>query len=125
MWIRQNENPMGKNVDDCAVRAIGIATGKGWERIYCEMALGGYLTCDMPHADKVWHQVLKDNGFKRHSLPERCPDCYTVRDFCREHPHGIYILAVPDHVVAVVDGNWVDTWDSGKETPFYYFCKEE
>lgn len=125
MWIRQNQNPAGNNVDDCAVRAISVATGKSWDRIYTEMCLGGFDIKDMAHADKVWHKVLKDNGFHRHSLPERCPDCYTVADFCSDHQNGIYVLAVPNHVVAVVDGHWVDTWDSGNETPFYYFCRED
>ena len=38
-------------------------------------------------------------------------------------PDGTYILAMATHVVAVVDGDWLDTWDSGDETPLYYWQK--
>lgn len=124
MFIRQNENPAGKNVDDCAVRALAAATGKTWDQIYCEMALGGFDEKDMPHSDKVWHKVLRQNGFRRKSLPPHCEECYTVRDFCDEHQYGVFVVAVADHVLAVVDGHWVDTWDSGGENPLYYFSKE-
>lgn len=124
MWIRQNENPLGRNVDDCAVRALAVATGKCWDRIYWEMAIAGNEIADMMHADKAWHHVLKNNGFKRRFLPEHCPDCYTVRDFCKEHPQGVYVVAVQDHVIACVSGNYVDTWDSGSESPLYFFSKE-
>ena len=124
MWIKQNENPIGRNVDDCAVRALAVATGKCWDRIYWEMAIAGNEIADMMHADKAWHQVLKNNGFKRRFLPEHCPDCYTVRDFCKDHPRGVFVVAVQDHVIACIDGNYIDTWDSGAESPLYYFSKE-
>ena len=78
----------------------------------------------MPNANHVWGAYLRRKGFKRHSIPETCPDCYTVSDFCRDFPHGVYVLATNGHVLAVVDGDWYDTWDSGGETPLYYWRKE-
>ena len=44
-------------------------------------------------------------------------------DFAAEHPDGTYILALATHVVCVRDGDWLDTWDSGDETPLYYWEK--
>ena len=58
----------------------------------------------MPSANNVWGSYLRDIGYKRYIIPNTCPDCYTVRDFCIEHAHGRYILATGSHVVAVVDG---------------------
>ena len=46
-------------------------------------------------------------------------------DFCNDHPKGAYILALSSHVVAVVDGCYYDTWDSGQEIPIYYWTKKE
>ena len=57
-------------------------------------------------------------------MPNMCPPCYTVKDFCKDHPVGTYILATGSHVVTVVDGNYYDTWDSGTEVPIYYWKKE-
>jgi hypothetical protein len=47
--------------------------------------------------------------------------CYTIKEFCKDHPIGDYLLGTGSHVVAVLDGNYYDTWDSGSEVPIYYF----
>lgn len=31
MWIEYNPNPTGRNVDDCAVRAVSKALNTDWE----------------------------------------------------------------------------------------------
>lgn len=86
------------------------------------------MMSDMPSANRVWREYLKDNGFKKYLIPETCPDCYTVTDFCRDHQQGIYILGIDGnkggHVVTVVDGNYYDTWDSGQEIPYFFWRKE-
>ncbi len=83
---------------------------------------------DMPSANRVWMAYLKKIGFKKYLIPDTCPDCYTVQDFCIDHPVGIYVLWVDGqqngHVVCVVDGNYYDTWDSGYEFPIFYWRKE-
>ena len=56
-------------------------------------------------------------------MPEECPVCYTVEDFCREYPEGTYILATGTHVVTVIDGDYYDTWESGSEPIIYYWKK--
>jgi hypothetical protein len=58
-------------------------------------------------------------------LPNDCPDCYTVEDFCQEHPNGTFVVATHGHVLAVIDGNYYDSWDSGQENPIYYFERED
>ena len=125
MWKYYNPNPHGQQAGDCAVRAICAATGKPWDEVYLDLCLCGLLHGDWGSNNAVWGNYLKKLGYKRDVVPNTCPDCYTVKNFCDDHRHGIYVLAVPNHVVAVVDGCYVDTWDSGNETPFYYFCKEE
>ena len=76
---------------------------------------------DMPSSNHVWGAYLMSKGFERHIIPNTCPDCYTVKDFCEEHPEGTYILATGSHVVAVIDGDYYDTWDSGDEIPIYFW----
>lgn len=125
MWIEWNPNPAGKRVGDCTVRAVAKGTGESWEQAYSGMALEGFILADMPSANNVWGAYLRRKGFKRYMIPDTCPDCYTVKDFCEDHPSGMYILALHGHVIAVNDGNYFDSWDSGNETPLYYFKKEE
>lgn len=81
--------------------------------------------CDMPSANHVWGMYLKNKGFTRHIISNVCPDCYTVSDFCRDNPYGTFILAISGHVVAVIDGDYYDTWDSGNEIPIYYWERKD
>lgn len=125
MWKQYNPNPKGKQVGDCTVRAIAKVTGKNWDETYIGISLQGFIEKDMPSANAVTTNFLKQNGFKRRTIPGSCPDCYTVKDFCADHPTGTYLLGIGSHVVAVEDGDYWDSWDSGEENPVYYFEKTE
>jgi len=78
----------------------------------------------MPPRNGMWGSFLRFKGFKEVHLPDTCPDCYTVRQFCQDYPIGKYMLATGTHVVAVIDGNYYDTWDSGDEIPISFWRKE-
>lgn len=124
MWVEYNPNPRHSRVGDCAIRAISKATNQDWETSYTGLYVKGYSMGDLPSANAVWGSYLKDKGFKREIVPNTCPDCYTVRDFCRDHPRGMFVLALDGHVVTVFDGDYFDTWDSGNETVLYYWYRE-
>lgn len=125
MFIQYNPNPDGNYVGDCVIRAISKVTNKDWDTTYLAVALQGYMMKDMPSANHIWGAYLKSQGFKQYVLPNTCPDCYTVRDFCEDFPNGVYLLATGSHVIAVVDGDYYDSWDSGNEVVTYYFTREE
>lgn len=122
-FVMMNPNPQGLNVGDCAIRAISIATDKPWNEVYTGVTLQGLKLSDMPSSNRVWGEYLEDNGFKLRLIPDSCPECYTVKDFCREYPNGTYIVGTGRHVIAVKDGSYMDTWDSGSERPLYFFKK--
>lgn len=88
------------------------------------VCLQGFLMHEMPSTNSVWSQYLYGCGYRRTSLPDTCPICYTVKDFCQDFPIGKYMLALNGHVVAVIDGNYYDTWDSGDEIPLFYWRKD-
>lgn len=122
-FVSYNANPINNRVGDCTVRAISKALDQPWEDTYIELCLQGFMLCDMPSANAVWGAYLREKGFRRSIIPDECPDCYTVRDFCKDHQDGKFILALAGHVIAVVDGNYYDTWNSGDEIPLYYWYK--
>ena len=121
MWRMYNPNPLGKAVGDCTVRAICKATGKRWQEVYIGLCDTGLRMGDMPSANAVWGEYLRGLGYLRHVVPDTCPSCYTVEDFCVEHPDGTYILALSGHVACVSDGDLYDSWDSRREVPIYYW----
>lgn len=124
-WQSYNANPKNKRVGDCTVRAISAALGQDWYETYIDLCLKGFKMNDMPSADVVWGEYLKDKGFKRSIVP--CEDglCMTIEDFCKSHPHGVYVLCPQSHVVAAIDGCYLDTWQSGDEIVLYYWQKRE
>ena len=75
--------------------------------------------------DEQWEMYLKKNGFRKFLLPESCPECVTVREFAMRFPEGTYVIGTGSHAVCVIDSNWYDTWDSGDETPTYFFRRSE
>lgn len=125
MWIKYNPNPTGRQVGDCAVRAVAKALKIDWEEAYMLIAANGYAMGDMPSSDSVWGAVLRQNGFYRSALPNYCPDCYTASDFAVDHPVGTYVLGFGGHVCTVVDGDIYDSWDSSQEIPVYVWYRKE
>ena len=123
MYIEYNSNPENKLVGDCVVRAISKVTDQDWERTYMEVCVQGFMMGDLPNSNAIFSAYLRHKGFKRHTI-EDCPDCYSVDDFCQDHPKGVFVIGTGTHAVAVVDANIFDAWDSRQETPVYYFEKE-
>lgn len=124
-FVETNKNPFNKKVGDCVVRAIALVLNDDWDRIYIDLVLEGFALKDMPSANYVWGSYLHRWGFERKAIPNTCPKCYSVKQFCEDHPTGRYILATGTHVVAVSGGNYFDTWDSGDEVPVYYWERED
>lgn len=116
---------MGKSVGDCVVRAMSKLLDEDWLNTYIDLCYRGALACDMPSSNMVWSAYLRELGYNRFSIPNTCPNCYTIKDFCVDHPRGAFMVAVGDHVVAVVNGDYYDAWDSGNEIPISYYYREE
>lgn len=122
-----NPNPVRSDgsVGDCAIRAIAKALGISWEKAYVKLSINGYLMGDIPNSDLVWGSVLRQKGFSRKVIPNTCPECYTMADFCADHPKGIFVVKSEDHVATVVNGTIFDAWNSEMKIPIYYWTMEK
>ena len=123
-FVYVNPNPDNNITGDCTVRALSLVLKTDWDTAYIELVVYGFMLKDMPSSNRTWSSMLYDHGFRRHIIPDTCPDCYTIRQFCIDYPEGVYLLATGTHVVAIIDGNYYDSWDSGNEVPVYYWKKE-
>ena len=121
-----NPNPLGKSVGDCVIRAISKLFETDWDTTYAAISLQGYKMKDMPSSNAVWGEYLMEHGFE----PEMTgcqffnPPC-TVRSFAESHDIGRFLLFIGKHVVAVVNGDYYDTWDSGNEVPTFYWREKQ
>lgn len=125
LFIYYNPNPYGRNTSDCVVRAISKLMDTDWDTTFIRLSIMALRRGDNLERGHVWGTFLRLNGYKRYFVPDMCPDCYTVKDFCAEHPKGRYLLRIDGlkdgHVVAVVDGDYYDSLDSGNEPVEYYY----
>ena len=120
MYINYNANPSGKATGDCVIRAISTITGRPWRDIHWDLAMLSNEKYGMMDDNVIWHEYLKDLGFDIYAIKE---PCMRVKDFCIRHPYGRYILGTGRHVIAVIDGDYYDAWDSGNEFPVFYWHK--
>lgn len=124
MFRYYNPNTCGARAIDCTVRALCVSCGLFWDDAYWRLCDMGFEMCNMPSSNAVWGALLREEGFVPAALPHDLPYDYTLWDFCRDNPRGVFVVALDEHVVAVLHGHYYDTWDSGGEYPLYYFYKE-
>lgn len=83
------------------------------------------MMCNMPSANSVWGTYLLNKGFVEVSLMRNCKECYTLLDFCRDFSEGTYVVGTDNHAVTVINGDYYDSFDSGRVNPTYYFFKRK
>lgn len=136
-YIYYNDNPFGLDVGDCVIRAISVGLNYNWFMVHDELSFLSRKMADMPSSNRVWKQYLKDKGYTEKVIETHCPNCLTLIAFCRSHPQGRYIVSTCEytkanniivtgtHLVAVIDGDYYDTWDSGGDIPLSYFVVQK
>ena len=123
MWKYYNSNPIARSVQDCTVRALSKALNISWDEAHMELSEASRQMGTIMNDNTVMDALLRRNGFFRKNIPNYCPECYSIKEFCEDHPKGLYVLGTGTHVVTVVDGDWYDSWDSSDEIPLYYWTR--
>lgn len=124
MWRRYNPNPRHLMVGDCTVRAITAACDVDWYTAHRDLCELSREMANMPSADVVWHEFLRTCGFRGQEMIDQCPDCYTVADFAADHPRGTFVLGPREHAVCCINGDWWDSWDSGRTVPTFFLRRD-
>lgn len=124
MYVFYNPNPQEKRTDDCVIRMLTKALNVDWETASIYAVIQQIRDSDIFTKNYVWGNLLLRNGYTRHAIPDTCPDCYTVKDFCRDHARGVFVLGTGDHTLMVIDGDYFDSFDSGDLVPIVYYRKE-
>jgi hypothetical protein len=125
MFIEYNINPVANRTEDCGIRAVAVALGLTWEQAFDLLAYNARAMGDVMHSNAVIGSALRQNGFNKALIPNQCPDCYTIADFAIDNPKGDFVVGTGSHVVAVVDGNIIDTFNSKDLVPVWYWYRKE
>ena len=122
-YIYENRNPLNKRTGDCVIRAISKAMNMSWDDVAIDLSMMMVTEKEIVSSNALWGEYLMLNGFRRGILPDTCPNCFTLQDFCMDYPIGTFVVATGSHVIAVINGDYFDTFDSGDEVVTYYFEK--
>lgn len=107
-YINLNPNQLEEN--DCVCRAISLASGCDYEDIQDKLYyVSKLLDCD--ELCPCCYRFLIENVFE--FQPEYCHGL-TVGEFAQEHPYGVYLVRIPEHLTTIVDGAINDIWDSSE-----------
>ncbi len=113
---------IGEN-NDCAVRALAVATGYSYndchaffelhgreprKGTFCYRILAGDLASRLETSfPELGFKAVRCGGYVKPTLPAGSPwisSGITLRSFCRARPTGAYFITVARHALAVVDG---------------------
>jgi hypothetical protein len=119
-FIYYNNNPYGDEEDDCVTRAITLASGL----CYFDVANKLKLTAELMGCEKLCvccYDFLIENVLMFREV--KIDRGMTVSDFAEQHPHGIYLLRMEQHITTLIDGKLYDLWDaSEREITHVWFC---
>lgn len=124
-FIEFNPNP-SKNVkaNDCTIRAYCAAEKLDWDAAYDIACKYGKKGTYMPNDKDTVHNILEQEfGYIKHRISKEDKGM-TVADFAIKYDVGTYYVMVNRHIVAVVDGKYYDTWDSGKKKVSCYYSRD-
>lgn len=124
-YYQPNNKDLKDEYGDCVMRALSKVMNKTWLEMFDDITpLSRELQCPF-NCKTCYETYLKNNGFVYHGISNKKGSKRpTVESFAKEHKKGTYYLNVANHCVAVVNGVYYDTWDSGYKSLYGYFEKE-
>lgn len=121
MFIETNANPYGKHIDDCAIRAITLATCKD----YFDVMDGLIEVADTIGKEEWSIDEIRCISKYLTSIGWECcePTTYmTVKQFAQQFTDP-RIVIVRGHATFTCDTNTYDTWNCNKYKVHYSFRK--
>lgn len=125
-YYQPNKMDLKDTYGDCVIRSLSKAINKEWLEVFEELLpYARKLQC-MPNGKPCYEKYLRDCGFSYVGISNKKGSKRpTVHSFVKDNPNGTYVLRVAHHLVAVVDGYYYDTWDSGEKSLYGYWEKQK
>lgn len=108
MFKYYNANPRNRQVNDCTVRAISLATGRTWDQAYEELSKFAQAQAIMPDEIVYIDEYLS----RRYNKICGCEgQSITVGEFVKRHPYGTFLITMAGHITCAINGIIYDTFD--------------
>lgn len=121
-YYQPNEKDLKDEYGDCVIRALTKALNMEWLQVFDEMQP---LSREMQvpfNCRPCYEKYIESKGLIYHGISnKKGTKRPTVDIFAKDHKTGTYILRVANHLVAVVNGFYYDTWDSGEKSLYGYW----
>ena len=123
-YYQPNKKDLKDKQGDCVIRALTKVMGKEWLEVFDELIpYARELQCN-PNSQDAFRGYLKDHGFTRYGISNKKGSKRpTVQRFTLDHKDGTYFVELANHVAAVSEGYFWDTWDSGEKCLYGYWVK--
>ncbi len=124
-YYQPNDKDIKDTFGDCVIRALTKAENLSWVDVFDELTpIARELQC-VPNGKPCYEEFLKRRGYEYVGVSnKRGTKRPTVSSFTLAHRQGVFIARVAHHIVAVVDGRFYDTWDSGQKSLYGYWVKK-
>ena len=110
-----------KDVGDCVVRAIAVATDRDYKEVVEDTwKFSRKYGCPINWKD-VYVPYLESIGWEKVSSPKFKGKKAKAKDL----PKGRYIMRQANHLSALVDGVIHDIWDTSNKMVYCYYRKKE
>lgn len=135
MWREYNPNPETKKVTrgrrkgkkvlhaDCVIRAFTLLLNKNWAETYMILAKKGIEKCDVFTQPCVWREFVRKADVKLDVSVNDLDDPrrhrkMTVKEVAdlTLRNNKVYLCNSLGHVVVCKDGQYWDSWNSGRES---------
>ena len=121
-YWQPNKKDVKDDHGDCVIRALCKVFDKSWCEVFKELVPICLEIQSVPNDKYVYSEYLRRNGAKYTGISNKKGSKRpTVSSFAKEHKQGTYYLRVAKHGVAVVDGIYYDSWDSGNKCVYGYW----
>ena len=124
-----NANSHNHKTGDCVVRALCTACNISWEECATELFNIGIKKGYTMLEDKVIDKFLENHGFMKCKEPrtynntKMCVRSWLDKNRIYYKKYKIVANVGSHHIVAIIDGQVNDIWDSSKQTMHKYWIK--
>lgn len=106
MYKYMNKNPNQFRIEDCSIRALSTVLDIPWSMAYDMLSISARnLGLMISSVDAI--EEFLDTRYDRVPIYEE-----TVGEFIKNHPKGKFLITMPNHITALVNGVNYDTFDS-------------